>query len=1492
MSGGGLHPSAISQPSIKRTTSEVKDNLTTDKVHSLGGQPEQAPSYVTSTTSHHVTNSSKVAPTGAKSSRTDEGGQAVDFVDGLITQKRMSAAVKLPASATLAQPQAVSAKGKQKPVHDTPPKRVSGQHIPNLAVQWISVLCLILAHTAATVGCYAIVGLAAHDILHQVTSQDDHNLLDNNVSDMENSQLWIPALSANSIPLINAEVYNHPNLKAIIDSGSEICIINESLVPKGLAYTPWRRIEIKTANGSTLPILGTLNTTIKVKGTTFKIEFVVARTFPYKVLLGMDFLRKYQAVLDLSERKLKLGNVTVPLKHQSGSTVVAHLRLDRTVNIPPKSEYMCVTSHDAQANTKVRNQPALMESVPSLREQHGVMSARALVTIQKRNKMPVKLVNPLDHSVVLQQGTVVATLQLVQHPTVALTTTLNSGQDVTSPAFFTAPTSMNVDAFLSSINIDKAVLSAEQHQQLSQLLLKHQHVFAVNTKGPGRSPGVKHKIDTQGHAPINQAPYRVSPAQNKEISDNIDVMLKNKVIRRSRSPWASPVVMVLKPDGSTRFCVDYRKVNAVTRKDSYPLPRIDDTLDALNGMKYFTTLDLASGYWQIEIEEGDIEKTAFITRQGLFEFEVMPFGLCNAPATFQRTMDLVLAGLKWHQCLVYMDDIIIFSATFDQHLNDIESVFQRLEEHKLTLRVDKCHFAKQELKFLGHIVSAKGIKPNPALIQAVERFPTPHDITTVRRFLGLTGYYRKFIEGFAAIATPLHLLLTKQASERFVWTEEADRAFKVLKQKLTTAPVLAFPDFKHPFILTTDASDTGIAAILSQEIGDKKVVVAYASRSLDKHERNYATTEKECLAIVWATDYFRPYLIGQHFIVITDHKALKWLFSMRGNNGKLMRWSLKLQEFDFTIVPHKGVTIPHVDALSRHLPVDDANTSTPVLVVKKKKAEKQQKILKLAPQQIWKQLQIEDSSLASMWQEAQHAKNTQSTNFVIKHGLLLHVQQVPVSKNVTKTHYQLVVPKKLRPELLTMSHDSLIGGHLGVDKTWRKLRESYWWPKMQSTVAEWIKSCSTCQAGKAVKHRHQGALQSIAPPDTPFHTIGIDFIVKLPETNNGNKNILVIMDYLTKWPEAFPTPDETATTVAKIICDHIVPRHGVPQQLISDRGKAFVGEVMTEVYRLLGIHKLSTSAYHPQTDGLVERFNKTLSQILAKYISFDQRDWDHYISYALFAYRTSVHASTHMTPFYMMYGREARLPAFIAQMKEAPPYTTLTSQGYGVEFKDKMLQIWQQGQENIKLAQKQQQHHHNKKTTPIEYQVGDVVRVENPSWLKKKKKKLSLKWHGPYIIAQKMGPVTYKIKPVRGGVLPDPVHVDRLSPTNEMDRKVLEEQLQKDDDPTNTVAPHVAAPTDPPTTSTRIQAHIPPEPTPAESEPDEYWEVEQIVADRVITRKRRKVQQYKIRWQGFGSEHDSWSDLNDLDCDELIQEYWSQQAPPEGYETEEESLFH
>ena len=586
-------------------------------------------------------------------------------------------------------------------------------------------------------------------------------------------------------------------------------------------------------------------------------------------------------------------------------------------------------------------------------------------------------------------------------------------------------------------------LDQPQKEELTRLITSFTDIFALDATELGTTTLVEHVVKTGDQAPIRQPVRRMPFALREDVDRMVEEMLDQGVIRPSSSPWASPVVLVRKKDGGMRFCVDYRRLNHVTKLDEFPLPRIDDTLDLLAGAKYFTTLDLASGYWQVAMDPASIEKTAFTTYSGLYEFRKMPFGLVNAPATFQRLMEVVLSGLARGNCHVYLDDVLVFGRTLEEHNANLARVFGRIRGAGLRLKPKKCEFAQESVLYLGHVVSADGIQTNPEKLRAVNHYRTPVAVKPLRSFLGLAGYYRRFVPRFSKIASPLNALTRKGVP--YVWTPGCQRAFEKLKELLTSAPLLRYPEFTKPFILETDASGDGLGAVLAQRQEDGSVrPIAYASRSLQKHEKNYGITELEGLGVVWAVKHFRPYLYGHHCTVFTDHEALKSLLNTPQPSGKLARWGMALQELDLKIEHRSGKHNANADALSRY-PLLDSNSGTPpeklvaVLATTGSGGEEDSE-----NESTLASLQRGDAELAPMIEYLetgvlppgdQDARRIvlSSGQYTLEDDILYHVEDDGTLR--------VVPPVDQRERLFAEAHGGKFGAHLGDAKVYSEIKK-------------------------------------------------------------------------------------------------------------------------------------------------------------------------------------------------------------------------------------------------------------------------------------------------------------------------------------------------------------------------------------------------------------------------------------------------------------------
>lgn len=562
-------------------------------------------------------------------------------------------------------------------------------------------------------------------------------------------------------------------------------------------------------------------------------------------------------------------------------------------------------------------------------------------------------------------------------------------------------------------------LAEEERRQLEALVNTH---FQNESDTLGRTDKVRHLIDT-GNAPaVKQRYYPLSPARQRLVNEELDKMLELGVVEPSKSDWSSPILLLDKPDGSRRFCVDFRKVNQVSKKDAYPLPLITNILDHLRDARYLSSLDIKSAYWQIPLEEASKEKTAFtIPGRGLFQFATMPFGLSNAPATWQRFVDSVLGPDLEPFVFVYLDDIIAVTPTFEQHLQVLSEIFRRIKEAKLTLNKEKCKFCRPELRYLGYVVSEKGLRVDPDKVKAILDLPVPKNQKEVRQFCGTASWYRRFIQDFASRMYPLTALLKKR--QKFEWSTEAQEAFEDIRSCLIASPILTCPDFTKPFTISCDASGVGVGAVLSQESDLGEVVVAYASRTLSRQEQNYSTTERECLAVIWAVERFRPYVEGTKFKVITDHYSLLWLNNLKDPQGRLARWALRLQPYDFELIHRKGKENVVPDLLSRAFAEPDLPPEAVVCSLRVSD-------------------QIKDNWYLGMLEKVHKNSISYPQWRVTGQELWKHVEDCQKLPDDEDSSWKLVLPKELRSQALKECHDEATAGIWVVSKRLKGFRTS------------------------------------------------------------------------------------------------------------------------------------------------------------------------------------------------------------------------------------------------------------------------------------------------------------------------------------------------------------------------------------------------------------------------------------------------------------------
>ncbi|UYV73470.1 K02A2.6-like [Cordylochernes scorpioides] len=1128
-------------------------------------------------------------------------------------------------------------------------------------------------------------------------------------------------------------IVNSKKIKATVDTGAMVSLIRKDALrtaPRPLH----RKMMLRTVTGDTAPIEGELDVDIRLGGTRFDHRVLVA-DIEDEFILGMDIIREHGFTFDPTQGILRLGDESFVLSTEGEKCEGVRLFACENGCVSGNCEGVIMTVAEAPFGSGV----GLIE--PTCDARQNLLVARAIVKTADK-KVPVRLANVFPSGISIRKGDFLA----VCSPISRIATT--EGTNCQSRVNRVGQTKLEID--LKDLTEDEARMARA-------FIKKNQDAFSTGNGKLGRTDLVQHKIYTGNARPVRQPPRRVPMAKRDEVVGLLHKLKQDGVIEESNSPWSSPVVLIL---------CGLSKAERGYQEGQLPSTRIDDTLTTLAGSSWFSTLDLKSGYWQVGVHPADREKTAFSTGNGLYQFTVMPFGLCNAPATFERLMELVLRGLTWKTCLVYLDDVMVMGRTFGEHLKNLQEIFNRLKAANLGLNPRKCQLFQKKVEFLGHTVSAKGIQTSESKILAIRDWPKPKDKHELRSFLGLCTYYRRFVEGFADIAAPLHRLT--KAKSTFHWNQDCESAFVTLKGGLCSSPVLVYPQPGMRFVLDTDASNSGIGAVLSQVQDGEERVIEYYSKILTKPERNYCATRRELLAIVRSVEHFHRYLYGQDFLVRTDHAALTWLLQMKNPEGQVARWLEKLQQYHFQIRHRPGKRHHNADALSRrpcgsckHCEKIDKNeseaTSRGTTVVPSDEwtpascRASQQQDLNIGPileskengnlRPSWEIISDKSPALKALW--------AQWDSLRVESGLLKRVWE---SADGRSTKMQLVVPEVKIPCVLREVHSGASGSHFGVTKTLRKVRERFYWVYCREDVENWCRRCTTCAASKGPQTRSRGKMREYNV-GAPFERIAIDVAGPFPVTEDGNKYLLVAMDYFTKWPEVYAIPNQEAATVARVLVDNLICRFGVPLELHSDQGRNFESEIFRELCQVLGIWKTRTTPLHPQSDGMVERFNKTMVEHLSKVVEQNQRDWDRRLPLFLMAYRAAIHETTGQTPAKVMFGRELRLPCDLEFGTPGGPPVEVTSV---------LSETHKLVREKIQLASHRMKTHYDLKANHEGFKENDLVWMFNPKRKRGLSPKLTPMWEGPYKVVKRINDLVYRIQR-SSKAKPRVVHLSRLA---------------------------------------------------------------------------------------------------------------------------------
>ena len=1182
------------------------------------------------------------------------------------------------------------------------------------------------------------------------------------------------AINSPSCPFYINAIFGKVEIPILLDTGSAVTVIDEEIW--GVMKAKADKLEkvpfaIRSVTQHDIEILGQKDITITLPTRrngrqNFKVSVLVAKGLLHKAILGLNFLKQFDANIDVCQNRLSLFNQGTKTVHElfqgKGGFRSVSVTLAQDIIIPARTEsrVQCFMTEDVEDGNEIYLEPKfdILPNIP--------IYCAAAIDIVKQGFITAQLINPTTDAVTLKKGTVIGQAERTE---IASVCNIETGKKVTN----------NSKSWLNNIDIGDEKFTSREKERIYDLLTEYEDVFSKGDNDLGRCDIVAHSIEIIGDKP-KRCPVRpLNPAMRDVLKSHLEELQNNDLIQPSNSEYACPVVMVKKKDGSLRFCCDFRKLNDVTRFDSYPLPRISEVISTLEGAKVFSTLDLKSGYHQIPMKPEDCHKTAFATQFGLFEWKAMAMGLKNAPATFERLMDLIMTGLNWKNVLIYLDDILIFGKDFNEHYNNLREVLDRLRKAKLKLSPKKCHLLKSTVTYLGHVINNGEIRPDPEKTKLIDTYPVPQNIKDVRSFVSLASYYRKFVRNFAQVAKPLTCMLEK--GKEFHWTLDCQHAFDNLRSRLGETTKLTLPNFKKPFRLACDASGVALGAVLSQldEEGRERPI-SFASRILSKVERKWGVTEREAFAIVWSVNYFRAYLLGNKFELITDHRPLTYLRTLKNPTPKIARWLLQLEEYDYTIIYKPGNIHSNADVMSR-LPMYDESEpavraidlielSSSITMDEIRDAQQNDEMV----QRIILILQTGDMeaiSSKSLWP------------FIDKMDELFIDEHI-LYRCVYEGHIQLILPPSLHDKVLRLLHHEPTGGHLGVNRTVAKFDEQFYWPGMQKIVSNYIRSCLTCEKFKPSKENTKANLQSINSYQV-LDLVELDFIGPLTPTKQGHKYILSVIDHYSKYAVAYATLQQNTNTVIDCLKQYF-SQFGIPERILTDQGRCFISQPFQDFLNLWGIAKATSTSYHPETQGLVERFNGTIISILKRYVYEMPDTWDENLPLATFAYNTSIQRVNNTTPHEVMYGRKAKTSI-----------STLVKNNSKLSPADHVLKVQRDMQrinaiiaDNQEIAIQKEEERYNRKTAGDVFSVGDYVLLYNPAVKLGTSKKFAPCYQGPFIIQNKRGEVNFHIKPIDGTAKEQTVHQNRLKryhmpTTNAPAKQVRQPITLREDDSTD-----------------------------------------------------------------------------------------------------------
>ncbi len=1285
-------------------------------------------------------------------------------------------------------------------------------------------------------------------------------------------------------PKCTAEIIVEGQLcNSLLDSGSQVTTVSKSFYDSYLSSSEILPlddlIEVEGAGGQVVPYLGYTEVSIHFpeniagKAETVSTLALVIPDYRFNaevpVLVGtntLDILFQSCVASDsnyaTSKGKFRHAPLLKALLHRytmgqnNGKAGQVKLQGKSCVTIPAGQKV--VLDGYARNVSTVVDVPLVVEPSTHSSLPGGLLLCSYVLTSPRRTsfKIPIVLQNETAHAITLPANSCLA--ELFVPSALSSLESKSAKERETSIVSSTTKVGCNVVCATNpknEITFDfmDSPLSEEWKDRITTKLNSVPEVFATGDLDYGHTTAVKHRIRLSDPTPFKQRVRPIHPSDYEAVRLHLQELKDANIIRESDSPYASPIVIVKKKDGSIRLCIDYRKLNNQTIKDAYALPNIEETFSALTGSKWFSVMDLKSGYYQVEVEEEDKPKTAFVTPMGFWEFNRMPQGVTNAPSTFQRVMEKCMGTLHPKEVLVFLDDLIVFSKSLEEHEERLMKVLNRLKEYGLKLSPNKCHFFMKSVKYLGHIVSDKGVETDPEKISALTTWPKPINISELKSFLGFTGYYRRFVRDYSKIVKPLNALTAgfcpprknakgvRPASNSDFkkhfggrWTPECDDAFQTIIEKLTTAPVLGFANPRQPYILHTDASLQGLGATLYQEQDGQMRVISFASRGLSNCEKRYPTHKLEFLALKWAvTDKFYDYLYGAEFTIMTDNNPLTYILTSAKLDAAGHRWLAALSTFNFSIQYRAGKKNQDADGLSRR-PHDQVDTDSSSKVEDERISQFISRFLEeedkacfpheavkavCQKHQLYRPtveskdadiplvlecLAIDASAIPIEFSQAEflpgsstlprmsqqdwaaeqandpvisrvtHLLNTgKRLSYRVKQQeprevqlmLRLMDQLVVIDgvlyrkrMNTGEPLYQLVLPQKYRKVALEALHDSV--GHMGVERTLDLVRTRFYWPRMSLDVENKISTCERCIRRKA-KAEKAFPLVNIET-SRPLELVCMDYLSLEPD-GKGTKNILVITDHFTKYAVAIPTADQKARTVAKALWNNFFIHYGIPERLHSDQGRDFESAVIKDLCLLLGIKKTRTTPYHPRGNP-VERFNRTLLQMLGTLQEEDKIKWRDHVQHLVHAYNCTKNDTTGYSPYQLMFGRQPSLPIDVAFGIKPEGEKRVSHAEYVKKLQESLQESYKIAVECSKKTALRNKHRYDLKVRESTLQAGDRVLVRNVGI--RGKHKIADRWSKTIyqVVKQITDSPVYVVKPLTTDGPERTLHRDLLLP--------------------------------------------------------------------------------------------------------------------------------